>query len=125
MKKILLIEDDVHLQLLLKDELSEEGYELQIASCGQEALSRMDNAKTDGPDLIIMDIRMPGMDGLETMGHIISSRRDTPVIIHSAYAGYKNDVMAKAADAYVIKSPDTSELKSRIHELIETRSHAS
>ena len=57
------------------------------------------------------------LDGLETIGHIIKLRFELPVIIFSAYSSYKNDSMAMAADAYVVKSSDFSELKKKVHEL--------
>jgi DNA-binding response OmpR family regulator len=78
-------------------------------------LNKKDNIR---PDLIILDLRMPKMDGFETMGHILKSRQETPVIIHTAYSSYKNDVMVMAADAYVEKSHDLTKLKDVIRELI-------
>ncbi|MRR38729.1 response regulator, partial [bacterium] len=70
-------------------------------------------------DLIILDLRMPKMDGFETMGHIIKSRQNTPVIIHTAYSSYRDDVMVMAADAYIEKSHDLTKLKEMIKELID------
>ncbi|MBN1635472.1 MAG: response regulator [Deltaproteobacteria bacterium] len=118
MKRILVVEDDVHLQQLLKEELHENGYEINTASNGKEALTILNLDNDQKPDLIILDIRMPKMDGLETMGNILKSKHDLPVIIHTAYASYKNDVMAMAADAYIIKSHDLSELKAAVHDLL-------
>jgi DNA-binding NarL/FixJ family response regulator len=60
---------------------------------------------------------MPEMSGLETMGFILKLKYKLPVIIFSAYSGYRNDALAMAADAYVVKSSDLSELKKRVHEL--------
>ncbi len=120
MKKILLVEDEASLRQLLQDELFDDGYEVLSASNGHEALAIMKEKEglRELPDLVILDIRMPGMDGLETMGHILKNRFSTPVIIHSAYASYRDDVMALAADAYVVKSHDMTELKNTIHNLI-------
>jgi two-component system, response regulator, stage 0 sporulation protein F len=120
MKKILVIEDDTRLQKLLTDELSDEGYEITVAGDGKEALNLL---KEDDvlPDLIILDLRMPRMDGMETMGHLLKGRVNVPVIIHSAYASYKEDPLALAADAYVIKSHDLTELKNKIHEVLADR----
>lgn len=116
-KKILLIEDDERLQKLLESELGDEGYEAFIAAEGKEALDILKNQEYK-PDLIILDLRMPKMDGLETMGHMIKSHLNVPVIIHSAYSSYKDDAMALAADAYVVKSHDLTELKATIKNLI-------
>jgi len=122
MKKILLVEDDSHLQFLIKEELVDEGYDVSVASNGKEALSRLFDGDETEPDLIILDIRMPKMDGLDTMGHILKSRLDKPVIIHSAYASYKDNPIAMTADAYVLKSHNFSRLKATISELLGSRS---
>lgn len=118
MKRILVIEDDKNIRELLRQELSDEGYFIMLAANGKEALSLMTDNKQEKPDLIIMDLRMPQMDGFETMGHLLKSKHETPVIIHTAYPSYKDDALAMAADAFVVKSHDLSKLKSAISELI-------
>jgi len=116
MKHILIIEDDKNIQELLRQELNDEGYSTLIAANGKEALFILKNKEK--PDLIILDLRMPAMDGFETMGHILKLKQETPVIIHTAYPSYKDDALAMAADAFVVKSHDLSALKSAIFELI-------
>ncbi|HOS96778.1 MAG TPA: response regulator [Deltaproteobacteria bacterium] len=118
MKRILIIEDDRNIQELLRQELNDEGYSTSIASNGKEALSFLQNRENEKPDLIILDLRMPAMDGFETMGHILKLRHETPVVIHTAYPSYKDDALAMAADAFVVKSHDLTKLKSAIFELI-------
>ena len=115
-----MVEDDKNVRRLLKEELNDEGYSITVASNGKEALSMLQKRENEKPDLIILDLRMPKMDGFETMGHILKSRQDTPVIIHTAYSSYKNDVMVMAADAYVEKSHDLKKLKDVIKDLIGT-----
>ncbi|HPW68142.1 MAG: response regulator [Desulfomonilia bacterium] len=119
MKRILLVEDDRNIQRLLKEELNDEGYSLIVVSNGKEALSYLEEKNGKKPDLIILDLRMPKMNGFDTMGHIIKSRQDTPVIIHTAYSSYRNDVMVMAADAYVEKSHDLTRLKCVIRDLLD------
>lgn len=121
MKKILLVEDDRHLQFLIREELADDGYDVAVASNGREALTLLLDERNDEPDLIILDIRMPRMDGLDTFGHIIKSRIDKPVIIHSAYASYRDNPIAMAADAYVLKSHDLTRLKDAIQSLLMVR----
>jgi len=58
------------------------------------------------------------MDGLETMALIVKLKIELPMIIFSAYRSYKSDPIAMAADAYVVKSSDLSELKKRIRNLV-------
>ena len=113
-----MVEDDKNVRRLLKEELNEDGYTIVVAANGKEALSMLRKKDNEKPDLIILDLRMPKMDGFETMGHILKSRQETPVIIHTAYSSYKNDVMVMAADAYVEKSHDLTKLKDVIKELI-------
>jgi len=121
MKRILLVEDDEHLQFLIKEELVEEGYEVIIASNGADAMSMLQAEGAPNPDLIILDIRMPRMDGFETMGHLLKSKIDSPIIIHSAYSGYKTHPLTMAADAYIVKSHNFTELKETISQLLGMR----
>jgi len=118
MKNILIVEDDENLQQLLREELKDYGYAINTVSNGKEALDTLKDDDAVRPDLIILDLRMPKMDGFEMMGHMLKSRHDTPVIIHTAYSSYKNDVMALAADAYIVKSHDMTKLKKAIFEIL-------
>ena len=118
MKRILLVEDDKNVQKLLREELNDNGYSISVASNGKEALSILKKKDDMRPDLIILDLRMPTMNGFETMGHILKSRQNTPVVIHTAYSSYRNDVMVMAADAYVEKSHDLKKLKDVIRDLL-------
>jgi DNA-binding response OmpR family regulator len=113
--KILCVDDDRHLLQLYRDELSDEGYELILAKNGKEALAKFSKEK---PDLVIIDIRMPVMDGIETLNSILGKNRQIPVIINTAYPQYKENFMTWGADAYVVKSSDLSELKQKIHEVL-------
>lgn len=115
MKKILVVEDEESLRLLYHDELAEAGYEVILAANGREALKQLDTAK---PDLVILDITMPTMDGKEVLGKIIRKARDVPVILNTAYPSYRNDFMSWGADAYVVKSGDLGELKGKVREIL-------
>lgn len=114
-KTILLVEDDKNQLLLYKQELSLEGYNIITAQDGQEAIKKV---KEHTPDLIVMDINMPKMSGIESMGRILSEHKKIPIIINTAYGSYKDDFMSWSADAYIIKSSDITELKNKIKELI-------
>ena len=115
MKKILIVEDDESQRILYHDELSDAGYEVMLAANGREALNQLDR---DKPDLIILDIVMPVMDGMETLGRIIREYRDVPIILNTAYSSYKDDFMSWGADAYVVKSADLGELKEKVREIL-------
>ncbi len=114
-KKILVVEDYENLRLLYHDELSEAGYEVILAANGKEALKRLEDAK---PDLIILDIIMPEMDGMEVLGRIIREYRDTRIILNTAYSSYRDDFMSWAADAFVVKSADLAELKQKVRQIL-------
>lgn len=115
MKTILLVEDDKNQLLLYKQELSLEGYNIITAQDGQEAVKKV---KEHQPDLIVMDINMPKMSGIESIGKILNGHKKIPIIINTAYSSYKDDFMSWSADAYIIKSSDLKELKDKIKELI-------
>lgn len=115
MKTILVVEDDKNQLLLYEQELSYEGYNIITAKDGMEAIKRV---KEQLPDLIVLDINMPKMDGIEAMGRILSEHKKIPVIINTAYSNYKDDFMSWSANAYIIKSSDLKELKDKIKELI-------
>jgi len=120
-KKILVVEDDESQRLLYHDEFAEAGYEVVLAANGREALRQLGMAK---PDLIILDIVMPVMDGMETLGRIIREHRDVPIILNTAYSSYRDDFMSWGADAYVVKSADLGELKAKVREILgESGSH--
>ncbi len=115
-KKIMVVDDEENIRFLYKEELSDEGYDVILASSGKEAL---DLLKTSRPDLITLDIKMPGMDGIETLRKIKEIDKDIPVILCTAYGQYKQDFSSWASDAYVVKSADLTELKDIIRELLE------
>lgn len=121
-KKILVVDDEESLRVLYKEELENEGYEVLVASNGKEALQRLQDGK---PDLVVLDIIMPVMDGMEALGPILRKNRKIPIILHTSYPEYREDFKSWAADAYITKSPDLTELKQKIRELLErTPGHA-
>ena len=115
MSTILLVEDNKNQRLLYEQELRIEGYEIVTATNGKEALEKV---REQALDIIILDINIPNMDGIETMGRILSHNKDIPIIIHTAYSNYKDNFMSWAADAYIVKSSDLSELKNKIKEIL-------
>jgi len=115
MKTILVVDDDEAIRTLLREELEEEGYKVVIATNARDALKMVE---TEPLDLVILDIRMPGMDGLEALPRILGLKEGLPVILNSAYSQYQESFMSWAADAYVVKSSDLTELKTKIKELV-------
>ncbi len=117
MKTILVVDDDEAIRTLLMEELKDEGYAVLCASNARDALRMVEQEPLD---LVILDIRMPGMDGLEALPRIMGLKEGLPVILNTAYAQYQESFMSWAADAYVVKSSDLSELKAKIKELTQS-----
>ena len=116
--KLLVVDDEVNQGLLYQQELEEEGYDVVVAHSGKEAIAQV---QSDGFDLVILDIGMPEMDGLETLGRLLGIDNKLPVILCTAYPSYKDNFMSWAADAYVVKSMDMTELKEKIKESLEKK----
>lgn len=116
MKTILVVDDNKYHLLLYEQELSLEGYNIITAKDGCEALKKV---KEHSPDLIVMDIIMPKMDGIELMGSILSEYKKIPIIINTSYTSYMDNFMSWVADAYIVKSSDLNELKNKIKELLD------
>jgi len=118
MKRILVVDDEEGIRLLFKEELEEEGYEVELAKGGAEALEKLTQWK---PDLVTLDLKMPGMGGLEVLEQIRKKDKRLPVIICTAYGEYKSDLSTWASDAYVVKRSDLTELKEVIKGFFENK----
>lgn len=115
MKRILVVDDEENIRFLYEEELAEEGYEVSVAASAEEALAQIEAHR---PDLITLDIRMPGVDGIEFLRLLRERDRDLPVIIVTAYGEYKQDFSVWASDAYVVKSADLDELKAVVRKVL-------
>jgi DNA-binding response OmpR family regulator len=115
MKTVLVVEDDPNQGLLYEQELESQGYRVLRASDGREGIRMV---QEEQPDCVVLDINMPAVNGLEAMSHILQEQPHLPVIINTAYSSYKDNFMNWAADAYVVKSSDLTELITRIEEVL-------
>jgi DNA-binding response OmpR family regulator len=122
MSKILIIEDEKNLRHLYKQDLELDGHEVVTAKTAEEGLRKVE---TECPDLVVLDIRLPGMDGLEAMGRILDRHPQLAVLLNTAYSSYQDSFLSWAADAYVIKSSDTGELRREVNQLLESRREGS
>ncbi len=111
MKKILVADDEMAIRLLYSEELKEEGYEVYTAANGREALEIVEKIPLD---LVILDIKMPEMDGIEALRQIKERKPDLPVLLSTAYGEYKQDFATWASDDYLVKSSDLEDLKSAV-----------
>lgn len=121
MTKLLVVDDERNIRRLYESELKREGYEVETAESAEEALELIEKSS---PDLVVLDIRLEGMDGIDCLRTIMEKRRDLPVILNSAYSTYKQDFASWMADAYVVKSADLTELKQTVREVLAKRGRA-
>ena len=115
MPKILCVDDDADIRRLYSEELTEEGYQVFEASNGKEAVAKFPRVQ---PDLVILDIQMPQMDGVHALNDLLGKNRRIPVILNTAYPQYKNNFMTWGAEAFVVKSSDLGELKHKVRQVL-------
>ena len=115
-KTLLVIDDDANIRDLLKLEFGDLGYAVLVAENGFDGIQLL---KDHEVDLVILDIKMPGMDGIEALEKIMTIKRELPVVIHSAYSHYKENYLTWSAMAYVVKSGNLDELISTVEKMIK------
>jgi len=116
MAKILIVDDEEHIRFLYSEELTEAGYEVITADSGYKLLERIEDEK---PDLVVLDIKMVDYNGLDLLQDIRNKFYNLPVVLCTAYDTFKEDMKSIAADFYVIKSFDLTELKNKIAMALE------
>ncbi|HYF48963.1 MAG TPA: response regulator [Planctomycetota bacterium] len=115
MAQILIVEDQPHQRLLYEQELSDDGYDVITASNARDALVLFEQHH---PALVITDILLPGMNGIDLMERMLEIDRNLPIIVHSAYSSPSRDFVTWFARAYVMKSGDLSELKAQVRNVL-------
>lgn len=118
MAKILIVDDEDGIRMLYKMELEDDGYEVVTLPDGKDLLKVVE---TEKPDCIILDIKMKEFNGLDLLQEIRNKHYNMPVILNSAYSSFKVDLKAVAADYYVVKSSDLSELKEKLKVALEAK----
>jgi DNA-binding response OmpR family regulator len=113
MMKILIVDDNEDFRMLCRYELEDAGYEIIMAGT---AAGAMESFRKEKPDLVVLDIKLPDMDGLELLGRIKEVNNAIPVIMHTAF-DYMYDLACGSSEAYVVKSSDFRELKEAISRL--------
>ncbi|KKL25373.1 hypothetical protein LCGC14_2405940 [marine sediment metagenome] len=116
METILVVDDDKNFRLLLEAELTMEGYEVVLADNGLTALKKI---KEEAPDLVILDLKMPDLHGLEVLKTIRESNKELPIIICTAYEKMQDDytIWSGGVAAFLTKPLDLENLKDIIYEL--------
>ena len=120
-KRILIIDDDPSLLETLSDFLSLEGYELLTADCGEAGLLVLE---TENPDLIILDMSMPGMGGIGFLNEISDAEGQTshPVLVLTARANMAEFFSGMSVDGFIAKPCDPNDLLSEVGRIIFLRS---
>jgi|GEM_PF-297397 len=123
MKKILIVEDEVILKEVLKDELTDAGYEVQTVSTGKECLQILDKEPTIS--LIIMDIKLPDISGLQLLEKITQKNYNIPIIMCTAYDSFQHEYqvwlsteISKIIADYIVKPVDLEELRRKVKSII-------
>lgn len=109
---ILVVDDEKHIRMLYQEELESEGYRVVTSDGTDDILALLDK---HGPDLVVLDIKL-GIErtGLDLLQDIRGANSNLPVILSTAYDSFQHDLKSIAADFYVVKSVDLTELKTRV-----------
>ncbi len=118
--KILVVDDEEGARELFFSILSDEGYDITLANNGEEALARF---KSDAYDLVVTDIKMPVMDGLQLLQEIRKTGSKTDVIMVTAYGEVESylKAMSLGAAEYINKPIRIKELKRIVHKVLTER----
>jgi DNA-binding response OmpR family regulator len=120
MVRIMIIEDDEEMRSLLKDFFEEEGFETDSAGNGADALRKLSK---DHFDLVITDIRMPGLTGLDILPRIRRLKPETPIIVMTGYGSddVRRRSLERGATAYLEKPIPLSKLRTLIREEVSRK----
>ncbi len=118
MAHILIIDDERSIRNVLKDILGNEGFKVDEASDGEEGLQKF---KQNSYDLILCDIKMPKLDGLEFLDAVVAANSETPVIMISGHGNIETavDAVKKGAYDYISKPPDLNRLLITIRNALD------
>ena len=110
--KILVVDDEKHIRMLYREELEAEGYTV-ATSDGEEDI--LDVIGRETPTIVILDIKLGvNRSGLDLLQEIRAEDQQIPVILSTAYDSFQHDLKSIAADYYVVKSVDLTELKDKV-----------
>lgn len=119
-EKILVADDEQEIRNLLDHFLKDQGYEVVLASDGNQALKL---AAEENPQVIILDIKMPGLDGLEVCKQLKENEQTKliPVIVITGFEDNKMEALNIGADDFVNKPFDMAEISSRVRSALRIR----
>ena len=113
-KKILVVDDERHIRLLYQEELEAEGYVVATSNGEEDILQVIDR---ENPLVVVLDIKLgANRSGLDLLQQIRTREQTLPVILSTAYDSFQHDMKSIAADYYVVKSVDLTELKGKVRQ---------
>jgi DNA-binding response OmpR family regulator len=115
MARILVVDPDPRPRVACAEDLRREGHEVLTAATGFEALRLV---RDRAPQLVVTEVRLPGMDGIELMCRLVAKEQPPIVILHSASLAHRDSFLSWVADADLRKGADTSELRAKVQELL-------
>lgn len=115
--RILIVDDEPGIRLLLEEVFRDDRYQVICAASGEEALARWEEWE---PDLVLLDMKMPGMDGLTVLRRMAGEKLQVPVIIMTAYGELPvvEEALNQGARGYVTKPFDVLELRRMVDKLL-------
>ncbi len=114
MARILVIDDDDGVRSLVSEELSHEGHAVSVAADGWAGLRAVAAAP---PDLVLLDLKMPGLGGLDVLQRLKAAHPTLPVLLFTAYSDFTQEAASRGADGYLVKSADFGAVKRAIRAL--------
>lgn len=118
MNRILVVDDDTAIQLLYTDEFTEEGYEVITTGDGSGLVELIEEKR---PDLVVLDVKPGGKEGLDRLQDIRRAYDDLPVVMSTAYKDFRVYGKWIGGDKTVTRSADLKELKRNIKKVVESR----
>jgi DNA-binding NtrC family response regulator len=115
--KILIVDDEENIRMLMKEELEEAGFEVLTVANAKSALEKL--SSEPDIDIVCTDIEMPDVNGLALASEIRKKYPNKKIIFLTAYSHYKSEMASWAGDAYVVKSMDLTEIKDTIENLLK------
>ena len=114
MSRILFADGEPHIRQLCLEELQDEGYEVRVTGKAAEVVRLVDSFK---PDMVIMEVDLPDMSGVETGMMVKGTNRQTRVVFYS-HVCPPQDLSSWGADGFVVKSPNLDGLKAAVRRLL-------